>query len=89
MRFKPGALRFYIQKSVISYARFTEQKAFIAICSQDKKAVNVSIPAGLVGVTEESVMTEVFGRNHSLKFSGGMLKARLEPCESLLVRAIL
>lgn len=79
----------YSKNSVISYSRFTEQKAFIAICSQDNTTVRVDIPAGLVGVNEESVITEVFGRNRSLKFNSGMLEVSLEPNESLLVQAIL
>lgn len=79
----------YSKDNVISYARFNEQKAFIAVCSQDKRSVSVSIPAGLVGVNEKSVVTEVFDRNCGLKFSGGMLEVKLEPYESVLIQAIL
>lgn len=79
----------YAKNSIISYARFTRHKAFITICSQDNAAVSVSIPAGLVGVNESSVITEAFERSCSFHISDGILEVMLQPKESILIQAIL
>jgi len=78
----------YAKGFVISYARFTDRKAYIVVCSREKDTVEVDIPAILVGMTDDSKVTEVFGRFGGTKVQNGMLKTVLHPCETLLYEVI-
>ncbi|AGC67978.1 maltodextrin glucosidase MalZ [Thermoclostridium stercorarium subsp. stercorarium DSM 8532] len=78
----------YAKGYVISYARFTDTKAYIVVCSQEDKAVNVDIPAVYIGVTDSSKITEVFGRFRNTCVQNGILKVELQPYECLLYEVI-
>lgn len=77
----------YAKAYVLSYARFTSQKAFITVCSQDTEPVRALIPAALVGVADDWTITEIFGRTPSLTPANGILDIKLNPHESLLLQA--
>lgn len=75
----------YAKGYVIAYARFTDEKAFIVVCSQDKSARKVKIPAGLAGVSGDSQVKEIFGREAVHSIENGVLSLELKPRESLLL----
>ncbi len=74
----------YAKGYVISYARFTNDKAFIVVCSQDRNASKVKIPVGLVGVSGNMQAKETFGCEAVHSVENGVLSLELKPCESLL-----
>lgn len=79
----------YAKDYVISYARFTNKKAYIVVCSQDESPVKVKIPAGLIGVTDNSEVKELFGRTTTHNNENGMLDVELKQQESMLFEVIL
>lgn len=74
----------YARDYVISYARFTDEKAFITVCSQDQNAVLVKIPVVLVGISGNPGVREIFGRTAARHMEDGMLAVELKAQESLL-----
>ena len=78
----------YAKGYVISYARFTDKRAYIVVCSQEKDSVEVDIPAIVIGMTDDSRVTEVFGRFSDTKVQNGALKVKLKPCETLLFEVV-
>ena len=79
----------YARDYIISYARFTENKAFIVVCSQNDAAAIVYIPVRLVGVQGFSCITEIFGRRSFRTMKDGTLEVQLQSKESLLIEATL
>ena len=74
----------YALDYVISYARFTDEKAFIAVCSQEQNAVCVKIPVVLVGIYGNPGIREIFGRSAACHMEDGMMVVELKAQESLL-----
>lgn len=74
----------YSRDYVISYARFADEKAFIILCSQDMNTVQVKIPVGLIGITNNPEAKEIFGRSTAHSIEDGILAAVLKPQESML-----
>lgn len=79
----------YAKDYVLSYARFIKKKAYIVVCSQDENPVKAKIPAGLIGVLDNSRATEVFGRSDTHKIKNNMLEVELKPQESMLFEVVL
>jgi len=80
----------YAKGYVISYARFTDKKAYVVVCSQEDGTVEADIPAVLIGMTDDSKITEVFGRadKNNTKVQNGFMRVKLKPCETLLYEII-
>ncbi|NLU52356.1 MAG: alpha-glycosidase [Clostridiaceae bacterium] len=84
-----GGFKFlYIDEGVLSYARFTLDKAFIFVASMDLSDREVEIPADTIGLKHSSCIREVFGKD-SITNMNGTLKVRLKPEESLLIECFL
>lgn len=84
-----GGFKFlYVDDTVLSYARFTLDKAFILVASMDATAKEVSIPAHTIGLKASSTIREVFGHGQ-VTHKDGILQVSLKPEESLLFECIL
>ncbi len=78
----------YADDTVLSYARFTLDKAYILVASMDSLGVEVSIPAHIIGLKQSSSISEVFG-NGQITNANGILNIKLKPEESLLIECVL
>jgi alpha-glucosidase len=62
----------YANEHIVSLVRFTEDKAVFNITSVEKEIKKIVIPVNVVGITEKSKLTEVFGKqaNYNLNANG-------------------
>ncbi|TDX52332.1 alpha amylase N-terminal ig-like domain-containing protein [Orenia marismortui] len=74
----------YDQGYVLSYARFTDEKAYLVVISQDNNRTKVEIPVFSLGIGEESEIKEVFNYSDLYNFNDGKLEIELDAKESLL-----
>lgn len=79
----------YAQNYVVSYSRFTNEKAYIVVCSQELCPVTVDIPTDIIGAIECSVVKEVFNRSATYSLGKGVLNVLIKPQESLLFEVLL
>jgi len=84
-----GGFKFlYVDDSVISYARFTLNKAYILVASMDNSCRNVQIPADTIGLKNSSSVKEVFDQGDITNING-ILEINLKPEESLLIKCMI
>lgn len=79
----------YAKDYVISYARFTGEKAYVVVWSQEENPTNVDIPVIYIGAAGSTKIREVFGRAGDARINNGMLNLKLKPYECVLLEFIL
>lgn len=77
------------QKFLFTTSRFTNEKAYIVVCSQELCPVTVDIPTDIIGVIECSVVKEVFSRSATYSLEKGVLHVLIKPQENLLFEVLL
>ncbi len=74
----------YAEGDVLSYARFTDERAYISITSQEDKRCTVRIPVGVLGVDKDSKIKEEFSYSSDYTYEDGYLNVTLQKEEALL-----
>ena len=71
---------------VIAYARFVADEVYLTVVSQEEKKTQVEIPIGVLGVTEEAEVNELFGYQPKLGIEAGVMELELAAKDAFLFK---
>lgn len=76
----------YAEGGIFAFARFNNEKAFITVVSQEEQDLEILLHGKLIGVKENSVITEVFGEESPVIDELGNLHVKVKKEQSYLYR---
>ncbi|MGV8145315.1 MAG: alpha-amylase family glycosyl hydrolase [Alkaliphilus sp.] len=82
-----GGFKILYNKSYIfSFARFTEDKAIVSVCSMEDEKQTITIPLNLIGKIKTNSITEVFGEEINIEVENEKLVLTIPAKKSYLFK---
>ncbi|MCX7716451.1 MAG: alpha-glycosidase, partial [Endomicrobia bacterium] len=79
----------YAEGSILAFARFDSKKAFITVVSMEDNCRDICLNGRLIGITQNSIIHEVFGENNFCVLENGNINLKINKNKAYLYEVIL